>query len=710
MKEINIRVCYKNFGQFSYISPLESETLFNIMRKSLLLVVFLALVSSSVNAQDEGKSLFTIPDSVCVNQPVKLVSNVPDERSHYWGFCSGYLYNTPTGENLGADFSLDGPGGIEIAKGDDSNFYGFVISSNNNSFLRLNYGKTLDNIPTVTNFGTMDNIFPGEALSMYLVRDNVDSNWYIFVTAGTSTGTSSLSRIDFGRSLANTPNIVNFGNLDGQFNIPRGVFVAKQADKWYGFLLNSGDNRLLRFDMDTNISLTPTITEIFPSLPLLSAPSDIGVLIEDGKWHFFITNGGNGTVCRLEMDSLTNILPTAVPVTGTFPSLTYPTNITLVRDCDRIHAYVTDGATHDLIKINMPEVKGPYTGVDYSNIGGLLSPAGMSKVVRDRDNVYLYFVNQADNTISKVKFSQCTRVNIQSSLTNKPPEYRYDTAGLYNVYYAINEGMPDMQVECKQIRVLPIPSLFLFPTDTTICQGDTLSIRVVSVNAITTTWTPNYNISDPDKLETKVWPEFTTQYRIRMPYPLGTCIVDTPVNVIVKKVKADAGPNRTIADGASTMLGGPNTIKGGNYMRRWLPDQYIDDVYAEFPIAKPPHDFTYYLTVTDTLNPFKVCVSMDTVVVLVGCENVNLPNAFMPENNGANAKFGLINRQIAKLEVFSIYDRWGKQVFTTTDPTKQWDGTINGEKAAMGVYIWVVDGFCLSGKRLKADGNVMLIR
>ena len=35
---------------------------------------------------------------------------------------------------------------------------------------------------------------------------------------------------------------------------------------------------------------------------------------------------------------------------------------------------------------------------------------------------------------------------------------------------------------------------------------------------------------------------------------------------------------------------------------------------------------------------------------------------------------------------FSIYHRWGKQVFTTTDPSQGW----NGFNAPEGVYAWTV--------------------
>lgn len=708
MKEINIQFCYKNFGQFRYISPIESETLFSIMRKSLLSVVFLASLWGSASAQED---LFKAPDSVCVNQPIQLLSNVPDKQSHYWGFCSGYLYNDPIGQNLGGTFGLNGPAGIEVAKNDDGNYYGFVINAGDNTFKRLDFGTSLDNTPTVTDFGTMDGIFPSNVNSMYMVRDLTDMKWYIFIAGGLDSAGATLSRIDFGKSLANTPNIVNFGNITNDMDYPTGLFVTKDKDMWYGFYCNRSANQIVRFDIGTNISLTPTSsTPLVPTTDfLITGPTDIGAIVDNGKWYFFVTNGGDGTIVRLDMGDITNATPDITPISNSLPDMSAPTSITLLRDCGKIHAFVTDGAAHEVIRIEMNNVEGPYTGTRFASLGDVLAPTSISRVIRDRDNVYAYITNQSNSTLTQVKFEQCTNTNIRYSLTNKPPEYKYDTSGLFNVYYAINEGMPDMQVQCKLIRVLPIPALIILPPEATICQGDTAFLRMISINAISYSWTPNYNISSPDKNEIKVWPEFTTQYRVRMPFPLGTCVVDTSITVNVIKLKADAGPNRTIADGASTLLGGPETTKERKHFRVWSPNQYIDDIYSDNPVVRPPHDYTYYLSVYDTGKEYQ-CVDIDTVVVYVSCDDLSLPNAFMPETNGNRAKFGLLNRQIAKMERFSIFDRWGKQVFTTTDPTQQWDGTIDGVKAAVGVYVWEVDAFCQSGKRINKTGNVMLIR
>ena len=707
MKEINIRFCYKIFGQNSYISPLESETLFSIMRKSLLSVVFLmALYINSVHAQED---LFEAPDTVCVKQFVQLESNFPDKESHYWGFCSGYLYNNPTGLKIDG-LGFDVPHGVEIAKNDDDNYYGFVIDPGNRTFKRLNFGKSLANTPVVTDFGDMDGILPEDVSSMYLVRDPEDRRWYLFITAGFSQATSMLGRIDFGTSLANTPNIVTFGNLENKLNVPRGVFVAKEGDKWYGFFVNYAMHQLMRFDMEENISLTPTLTEVVPAIPLLTGPTDIGPIMDNGQWYFFITNEGGSSITRIDMgNTLTTTVPAATTISNPLPDLDAPSSIMLLRDCGRVYGFVTSKGGHALIRIEMQTVEGPYTGTDFANLGAtgqILAPTSISRVVRDRDNVYAFISNEANSSLTRVLFEQCNETNIQYSLTNRPPEYQYTDTGLFNIFYAINEGMPDMQVQCKLIRVLPTPAIII-SDDTTICQGDTAFLTVTSVNAISYSWAPNYNISSPDRDEIKVWPEVTTRYTLRMPFPVGTCIVDTAINVTVKKLQADAGPDRTIADGGSTLLGGPMTSQRHDYLRKWMPEQYIDDVYAFHPTVRPPHDFTYYLTVVDSSG---TCETTDTVVVYVQCDDLNLPNAFMPESNGERSKFGLMNRQIAKLDKFNIYDRWGKLVFSTTDITKQWDGTISGEKAAVAVYVWEVDAFCLSGKRISKKGNVMLIR
>jgi hypothetical protein len=664
----------------------------------------------------KAQKLFEAPDTVCVRQPIQLSTLAPDASSHFWGFCSGYMFNDATGTNMGKSFGLNGPTDIDIVKEGD-NYYGFVITSSVNEFVKLDFGTSLSNIPKVFNYGTFDNAMPANPACLYVVKDEAKGNWHVFIGAGTTAANSEMARVDFGTSLDNTPNIVNFGNVGGVLNSPRGLFIAKEGDKWYGFCMNGETlGKLVKIDFDTNISLTPVNELVGPMNGFTNYPSDMEAYYENGNWYFFVINGGgsstgNNNLIRIDVGpSLAAISSSAPPgdVSMGNPNdrLNTPDAISIIRDCDSLHAFITNKASHELVRVDMASVTGPITARNFGNVGGLNGPVGLSRFIRDRNDIYSFIVNSGDSSLTKVMFAQCTNSNIAYSGGKIPPPYAYDAPGLYNVYYAINEGLPTMQVNCQQIRVLPIPSILL-SKDTTICQGDTIARTAFSLNAISYTWTPNYNINVTDRPDVLMWPEHSVSYRIKLPYADG-CIVDTVINIQVMKIKADAGPDREIKDGAQTVLGGPFTTIGPNYSYNWKPAQYISDDMALNPIVNPPYNFTYYLEVR---NP-EGCLSVDTVLVRVPCEDIAAPNAFAPNNqsSASSASFGLMNAQFIRLTYFSIYDRWGKEVFTTTDPLKRWDGKVNGTDAPMGVYIWQAEGFCISGQKLKKSGNVTLIR
>ncbi len=137
----------------------------------------------------------------------------------------------------------------------------------------------------------------------------------------------------------------------------------------------------------------------------------------------------------------------------------------------------------------------------------------------------------------------------------------------------------------------------------------------------------------------------------------------------------------------------------------------LSNIFSLNPVADPKDSRTYYLKSTNTNG----CVDIDTVNVKVICNGFNLPNAFEPDNSrGAPRTFGLLNRDINTLYYFRIFDRWGRMVFSTTKADVGWDGTINGEKAPFGVYVWEAKGACSGSSDTDApittSGNVTLIR
>ena len=70
-----------------------------------------------------------------------------------------------------------------------------------------------------------------------------------------------------------------------------------------------------------------------------------------------------------------------------------------------------------------------------------------------------------------------------------------------------------------------------------------------------------------------------------------------------------------------------------------------------------------------------------------------IPNAFTPNGDGSNDRFGPIFERGCNLDhyLFSIYNRWGQCVFYTQNPYSKWDGTFNGTAADMDVYMFYLD-------------------
>ncbi len=703
------------------------------MKKCLLLLAIL-MVSQLNNLI--AQTLFSGPDTVCINQPVKLTSNVINQSSYYWGFCSGSENEIPTwvppvGTNLGNNFGFHNPTNIDIVE-DSGTYYGFVVNAETNEFVRLNFGNSLNNIPTTSNFGNLTNGLPINPTSLFILKDTFSHNWYVFVSGGYTKAKSQLARIDFGPHLGNMhPNIANFGNWAGVLNAPKGVFVAEGAGgHWYGYIVNHNDNHLIQLDFAFNVSNTPLMYDLGPNFNL-QFPTDLAAIKYNGNWYMFVTNQGTNSVTQIFLGTNVDTATAAISAnstlissgTGASPTtfnfrINDPSSISINMDCGNLYAYVTDSSSSQLIGIQMflrpPSTAGStapstYNAVDYNNVGAMNYPSGISTILRDGDELYGFICNTGDTTLTQIVFTQCTNASIPSYTEVNPPLYSYNAPGIYNIYYVVNQGLPSMQVECKTITVIPPPPVFMNNFNS-ICEGDTIKLYAISDLADSIRWTSTYDIDTTYLFNdsVKVWPDYSTTYNLVLYYPSG-CIVDTSISVNVIKVVADAGPDRYIADGSATTIGGPNTTMG-YYNYQWTPYQFLSDSTIPFPIASPHYDFTYYLTVTAAGDGYQ-CSATDTVVVHVNCMDITLPNAFAPSSGYApTATFGILNKAISKLNYFRIYDRWGELVFETSDPLQGWDGTYNNKPAPVDVYVWVVDAFCASGLEIKKSGNVSLLR
>lgn len=90
-----------------------------------------------------------------------------------------------------------------------------------------------------------------------------------------------------------------------------------------------------------------------------------------------------------------------------------------------------------------------------------------------------------------------------------------------------------------------------------------------------------------------------------------------------------------------------------------------------------------------------------------------VPNAFTPDSEGVNSTFGPIGEDLNfKTYSFGITNSRGDVVFTSTDPSVQWNGKVNnvGTAVEAGVYYWIIKTVDNYGNSQTRKGTVNVMR
>ena len=257
--------------------------------------------------------------------------------------------------------------------------------------------------------------------------------------------------------------------------------------------------------------------------------------------------------------------------------------------------------------------------------------------------------------------------------------------------------------------VEPQPIVNILTNDTTVCLRDSIQLRVqVGPDYFSNynyAWSPGFYLSDPLVKEPKFFygdlNEF--KYLLAVQTPLGCTGKDSfiirtrfPVDLI------NVTPDATIRYGDSIQL----NAEGGRYYT-WTPTPFLSDPNAYNPYAFPVEPTTY------TVVGVSKDGCRDTAYVHIGIDYTMtefLPTAFSPNGDGRNDVFHFRSLKFRRLEEFRVFNRWGQEVFSTTDPEGGWDGSYKGQPAEMGVYHYLIRVAVPDGTIKTFKGDVTLVR
>ncbi|MFH0893488.1 MAG: gliding motility-associated C-terminal domain-containing protein [Bacteroidota bacterium] len=452
-----------------------------IFYKIIILFSFL-LTSSQSNAQAE----FTLPDTVCVNELFTITNTSVGGTTFSWNFCSASINFAPSGTNMGNLGSLDKPVFIDIAK-DGTDYYGFATNLNTGTITRLFFGPDLLSNPVAVNLGSLGGVIPYQVEGIDIEFDA--GNWYGIVVGDQST--PEIIRLSFGTSLANVPTAVSMGNI-GTLSYPVDVYVFKNGADWHGLTVNADNYTVTRFDFGSSLANTPTGVNL-GNIGGLVAPVGICPIVDNGNWYLFVTNRDNNTISRLDFGSSLLNIPVGTNLGNINGTFNMPRDITIVRDCNQIFGLVVNQNSDDIVRLDFTSgITGVPNATSLGNIAGFDFPHSISPIVRVDDTLVSFTTNVNNNTISRLYYTGCTNASTNYSTLQNPPPISYNTTGVYNISLTVDEGLPGWNSVCHSITVIAGGLPVNAASNSPVCSGDSVHLFETTNAYSSYTWSgPN---------------------------------------------------------------------------------------------------------------------------------------------------------------------------------------------------------------------------
>lgn len=197
----------------------------------------------------------------------------------------------------------------------------------------------------------------------------------------------------------------------------------------------------------------------------------------------------------------------------------------------------------------------------------------------------------------------------------------------------------------------------------------------------------------------------------------------TENNYHIPKNNSTGNYNVRVTTGDSCFISEPFSVGVNELFKLNLP---IDTTLCEkdtLLLAPPLNGVTYTWNgnSNSVIKVFEEGIYQITATDVNGCSekfmvNVHaqnckfyIPNAFTPNGDGVNDVFRIPQTEKIQLNEFLIFDRWGNNVFKTSDVNHGWDGTFKGTASSPGTYMYIIKGIA-SNKKIQLKGTVTLIR
>ncbi len=333
----------------------------------------------------------------------------------------------------------------------------------------------------------------------------------------------------------------------------------------------------------------------------------------------------------------------------------------------------------------------------------------------DEQNVYIvncesFNVNFINQSTGGFKYFWDFGVSAISTDTSSlfEPSFTYPDTGTYLVKLLVNQGSTCPDSIIRLVKIYPeFKSDFEYMG--LLCPNSPINFIDKSTSSFGNInywkWNFDDNQFSTDQNPTHSYENIGKEFNVMLISGNKYGCRDTSYEILkVPKVNVFAGNDTVIVKGTPFQFNGT-----GAQSYAWSPSTYLDNPFVNNPNAVFPDTGLYVYNLQGiTANN---CYGYDDIKITVADgPYITMPNAFSPNGDGNNDFFKILSAGYKKLKTFKIFNRWGEQLFSTSDFRKGWDGTHRNKPCEIGTYFWVVTAIDLEDKEKLIKGDLILIR
>jgi len=459
-----------------------------MFKKVYYFLIGASLIANSVVGQCPVSN-FTLPATGCIEENIFPSNISTGASSYFWDFCSGDFELTPSIETIGTSTFLNRGRSFRVVKTNENGWIGFSIDQTSNFLVRFEFGSQLANTPIITNLGNPSNVL-ARAWDFIIYQES--NEWYILVINST---TNELIRYSFGADLLNlSPTAENLGNF-GELSTPNNLTIANDSGNVFLFISNGGNGTISRIEFGNSILNTPTASSF--SVAGINNPRGIDIVKDCDTWVGLVTSYSNNKVFYLDFQNGISTPPVSGEISF-FTSYSFPAALSIEYEGGDYYSLI-QSALGDLYKLSFGSSISDFTGTG-ENFGdfGLYSNFA-TEWVGDKSEWFGFSIEVSNPSTpgagNLIRYTFPTTCNAApSTSTAENPKVHYSLDGLNQISLETHDISNNVNSVTKTITISPTLAPQLTSQITGNCLSAPINFLGQQVSGDITNW--NWDFGD----------------------------------------------------------------------------------------------------------------------------------------------------------------------------------------------------------------------